>query len=276
MITNREKKNTINNEAFANYITEALCTVNPVALAKANPENIVVAEMNGTYFIDMNDIKTYMEASNNDSIESAINNIIEANNIDFNNICIMLDENTLEYSYDLDAIDCIYETGMKVTDYPIGAQRLVTKIFTAIKSKAAGIKGGKEASVAEYDKAIAKVKAVIDRIEEEREEHRKNPKKMAFKTGVKVIASIMIKLIPATILLATGSYVLGYTIDGVKGGSQQIRNFLKGFGIGVAGDTLGVGIMSAAYYDDMLDQAKTYCEKTINDLEKAKAKIANK
>ena len=245
-------------------------------LAKANPENVVVAEMNGTYFIDMNDIKTYMEASNNESIESAINDIAEANNIDFDNICVMLDENTLGYSYDLDEIDCMYEAGMKVTDYPISGQKLVTKIFTAIKSKAAGIKGGKEASVAEYDKSIAKVKAIIDRIEEEREEHRKNPKKMAFKTGVKVISSILIKMIPEMVLLATGSYVIGHKIDGIKGGKGFVHDFLTGTGIGLAGDFVGIGIMSAAYYDDMLDKAKTYCENTIKDLERAKAKVANK
>ena len=270
MITNK-----FNDEAFVDYITEALFTTNPVILAKANPENIVVAEMNGTYFIDMNDIKTYMEASNNDSIESAINNIIEANNIDFNNICIMLDENTLEYSYDLDAIDCMYEAGMKSTDYPIAGQKLVTKIFTAIKSKAAGIKGGKEASVAEYDKAIAKVKAVIDRIEEEREEHRKNPKKMAFKTGVKVMTSTLVKLLPALVLINTGAYIhYGHAITGGPSASAVAVSLLSA--IGLTGDALSIGIMSAAYYDDMLDQAKTYCEKTINDLEKAKAKIANK
>lgn len=223
----------------------------------------------------MNDIKIYMEASSTESIESAINNIIETNNIDFNNICVMLDENTLGYSYDLDAIDCMCEAGMKVTDYPIGGQKLVTKIFAAIKSKAAGIKSGKEASVAEYDKAITKVKAVIDRIEEEREEHRKNPKKMAFKTSVKVIASILIKLLPALVLANTGAYIhYGRAITGGPSASAVVVSISSA--IGISGDAIMAGIMSAAYYDDMLDKAKTYCENTIKDLERAKAKVANK
>ena len=257
------------------FFENAFQTENPVKMAKADPSNILIAAMENTYFVDMNDIETYMEAADIDNIGEALNNIIEANDyIDANNICVMLDENTLGYSYDLDEIGCVYEAGMKLTDYPVGGEKLVTKIFTAIKSKASGIRGGKEASIAEYDKAIAKVKAVIDRIEEEREEHRINPKEISFKTAIKIVTSLLIKTIPALILITTGMIAVASKVNKTTTKKELIIGALQGGGIGLTLDAVSVGMVSALYYDEMLDQAKDYCEDIIKDLEKAK--IANK
>lgn len=246
-------------------------------MVKADPSNILIAAMENTYFVDMNDIETYMEAADIDNIGEALNNIIEANDyVDANNICVMLDENTLGYSYDLDEIGCVYEAGMKFTDYPVAGEKLVTKIFTAIKSKASGIKGGKEASIAEYDKAIEKVKAVIDRIEEEREEYRKNPEKIPFETAIKIVTSLLIKTIPALALITTGMIAVASNVYKTSTKKELISAFLQGGIDGLKISAISLGVVSALCYDEMLDQAKDHCEDIIKDLEKAKAKIANK
>lgn len=159
-------------------------------------------------------------------------------------------------------------------DYPISGQKTVTKIFTEIKAKAAGIKGGKKASIAEYNKAIAKVEAIIERIEEEKRENHKRNEKISFKTGIKVLTSMLVKSIPALVLINTGTYIsFGHTITG---GPSIVSGIVAAFTSSAAITNAVIrGSMSAAFYDDMLDKAKDYCEDIIKDLEKAKRKVAN-
>ena len=70
------------------------------------PENLPIAyaENADRYYIDFNDLKAYMEAADIDSVEEALNNVIEAHTEDIcaDNVIVVLPENydaTLSESY---------------------------------------------------------------------------------------------------------------------------------------------------------------------------------
>lgn len=65
--------------------------------AKANPANVLIAEgHDNRYYIAMSDVMSYIEAADLNEVESAVENIAEANNINVDNITIVLPENAEE------------------------------------------------------------------------------------------------------------------------------------------------------------------------------------
>lgn len=72
-----------------------------IRMMHADPANVTVAKYEGSdnYFVDYEDVNTYMEAAGIDTFEEALNNIIETNfdcDIDASNIAVVCSENIKE------------------------------------------------------------------------------------------------------------------------------------------------------------------------------------
>lgn len=83
---------------------------------KADPVNVPVAtyEEGSKFYIDYDDIAAYMEAAGIDTIEEALNNVIDCNeesNMDAENIVVVLPENTQD-RFDVDYIDSLEESSI--------------------------------------------------------------------------------------------------------------------------------------------------------------------
>ena len=281
MITDIYNNN--NTMLLESFFENAFQTENPVLIAKADPSNILIASMENTYYVDMNDIETYMEAAEIDNVGEALNNIIEANDyVDARNICVMLDENTLGYSYDLDEIGCLYEAGMKVKDYVVPGNRLATKIMTSLMSKAAKLSGGQEASIQVYENQIKSLKDSIDRIDEEiKAANGPDAKTVKLKGAVKIAVKHAIDALPAAILASTGMFIarnkLSQLTGGViaKGSTESIysSSIKSAVGQGIYG---GVDEGIVRDYAGMLEYYKKYYQKTIKELEAKKKKLEEK
>ena len=83
---------------------------------KADPVNVPVAtyEEGSKFYIDYDDIAAYMEAAGIDTIEEALNNVIDCNensNMDAANIVVVLPENAQD-RFDVDYIDTLEESSI--------------------------------------------------------------------------------------------------------------------------------------------------------------------
>lgn len=83
---------------------------------KADPVNVPVAtyEEGSNFYIDYDDIAAYMEAAGIDTIEEALNNVIDCNensNMDAGNIVVVLPENAQD-RFDVDYIDTLEESSI--------------------------------------------------------------------------------------------------------------------------------------------------------------------
>ena len=83
---------------------------------KADPVNVPVAtyEEGSKFYIDYDDIAAYMEAAGVDTIEEALNNVIDCNensNMDAENIVVVLPENAQD-RFDVDYIDTLEESSI--------------------------------------------------------------------------------------------------------------------------------------------------------------------
>lgn len=243
--------------------------INPIMNIKANPETIPVGMYEGNYYIDMDDIITYMEAANISSVVEALNNIISSYNessIDADNLCVVLSERSIGYEDILVENDIMYEAGMKIRDASTFGKKTFTKLVTAIKAKAKTMKGDKQGAVADYDKAIAKCKEAIKRIDEEAKDADAGTIK------AKQFLAQLANSIPYAVLAATGSVISMNTL--FKKGRPSAIGFLFSLtaGIGSAGVTTTPNwLLSDA--KATLAYLKSYYEGLIKDLEKAKAKL---
>ena len=71
---------------------------NPVLEAKKSVDSIVIGKSDSTYFIESEDLWTYMRANGMEDVSEALNDIIEfysESDIDANNICVIVDENSI-------------------------------------------------------------------------------------------------------------------------------------------------------------------------------------
>lgn len=251
---------------------------NPIIKAKADPTNILLVNYENKYYVDYDDISVYIETAGIGSMAEALNNIIESHaniNIDADNICIMLNEYNSFAKNELDEIGCLYEINTKITDIP-GLN--FDRVFTFVKSKIAGKKYGKQASIEVYDKEINKLKDKLSRIEADIEQSKKNNSKMEIKDSLIFAGKAIIATLPSIALAATGVYFGASRIDkildlmsktkSISGESAPVL-IAKMVG-GLSGAVGAQGVIDRKYY---LNEIKKYYIKTIDKLEKAKSKI---
>lgn len=71
---------------------------NPVLEAKQRVDSIVIGKSDDTYYIESEDLWTYMRANGLEDVSEALDNIIDfysESDIDANNICVIVDENSI-------------------------------------------------------------------------------------------------------------------------------------------------------------------------------------
>lgn len=88
-----------------------------IKMMHADPANVHPVKMEGSekYYVDYNDISAYMEAAEIDSMEEALDNVIEANSdcdIDANNIVVVCPENAKEI-FDESYIETLNESDIQ-------------------------------------------------------------------------------------------------------------------------------------------------------------------
>lgn len=257
----------------------------PILQAKSVCENMFIVCRDNKYYIDSNDITSYMESAEVDSVAEALNNIIEANSdcdIDATNVCVVIGENDAYIVDDLLNIGCVFEVSSKWHDIPVVGEKTARKAITWVKSKVAGIKGGKEASVAEYNKEINKLKKSVERLNQDIEKAEKSDSitddklRMAGKAIIKyaVIAA------PSAFLAATGQVIAADALAKTLGGSGIGAGLkLLSATVGTAGGVVSGGVSGGMFelikdYRSALQYMKKYYEQTIKELESKRDKLA--